>query len=41
MYGKKHTKNVGQRLLEFLEFEVRGTRAPDGKQIEKLTIDPT
>ena len=38
MYGTKHTENVGQRLLDFLEFERRGTRAPDGKQIEKLTI---
>ena len=39
--GKKHTENVGQRLLDFLEFRVRGTRAPYGKQIEKLTIDAT
>ena len=31
VYGKKHTENVGQRLLEFLEFEVRGTRVPGGK----------
>ena len=41
VYGKKHTENIGQRLLDFLEFGVRGTRAPDGKQMEKLTIDPT
>ena len=41
VYGKKHTENIGQRLLDFLEFGVRGTRAPDGKQMEKLTVDPT
>ena len=41
MYGKKHTESVGQRLLDFLEFKVRGTRVPDGKQMEQLTIDPT
>ena len=41
MYGKKHTETVGQRLLDFLEYGVRGTRAPDGKQMETLTIDPT
>ena len=41
VYGKKHTENVGQRLLDFLEFERRGTRAPDGKQMEPLTINPT
>ena len=41
MYGKKHTENVGQRLLDLVEFERRGTRAPDGRQMEKLTIDLT
>ena len=41
MYEKKHTENVGQILLDLVEFERRGTRAPDGKQMETLTVDLT